>query len=447
MEPRQVLRDQRGELRGPAISISRSRRTSRYVPLFSVYCVSLSLHYHFIITLTNWVVVVMGSNHVESVGRLSAWGFTFLRFIITWEAVEHEGPGIYDEAYLDYIVAVVERCAAFNISVMVDPHQDVWSRWTGGDGAPAWTLEKVGFDVEALYASGAAVSHQEHGDPFPQMIWPTNNNRLATATMFTLFFAGEVYAPNTLVDGVNVQEYLQSHYVAMLRTVAARLKHLPNVLGYDTMNEPSNGYVGLREITEAIFAAPLGWHMTAFQGMMLGHGHSVRVPFFSSPMVFQRVDELNPNGVLAWKSKAHDVWVNEGVWGHDAQGHPVVLKPHHFSRNGNGHPVDFMSDFMAPFFERVKEEIHSVHPQVVIFAEPHIDPVNPHHQPAPKNLTGNRYAWAPHYYDALTLLLKKARPWFALSVAQERPMFGRENADWAIRSDLEEVKHTGKHAA
>jgi hypothetical protein len=59
----------------------------------------------------------------------------------------------------------------------------VFSRWTGGDGAPYWTLEAVGFDLDNLDATGAAITHQAHGDPLPAMIWPTNNFRLATATM------------------------------------------------------------------------------------------------------------------------------------------------------------------------------------------------------------------------------------------------------------------------
>jgi hypothetical protein len=74
----------------------------------------------------------------EHLGRLRSWGMTFLRFLVTWEAVEHEGPGIYDQAFLDYLLAIIRKCADHELSVFIDPHQDVWSRWTGGDGAPAW---------------------------------------------------------------------------------------------------------------------------------------------------------------------------------------------------------------------------------------------------------------------------------------------------------------------
>jgi hypothetical protein len=72
----------------------------------------------------------------EHFGRLASWGFTFLRFLVTWEAIEHEGPGIYDEEYLDYVHRVVQRAQQHGISLFIDPHQDMWSRFSGGDGAP-----------------------------------------------------------------------------------------------------------------------------------------------------------------------------------------------------------------------------------------------------------------------------------------------------------------------
>ncbi len=45
----------------------------------------------------------------EHFGRLRDWGLTFLRFLVTWEAIEHAGPGIYDQEYLDYLYAMIEK--------------------------------------------------------------------------------------------------------------------------------------------------------------------------------------------------------------------------------------------------------------------------------------------------------------------------------------------------
>ncbi|MDP3178962.1 MAG: cellulase family glycosylhydrolase, partial [Spirochaetaceae bacterium] len=86
----------------------------------------------------------------EHLGRLKRWGMDFLRLVVTWEAVEHAAPGVYDLEYLDYLEAVIAKAGDMGFSVYVDPHQDVWSRWTGGDGAPLWTLEAVGFKPELL---------------------------------------------------------------------------------------------------------------------------------------------------------------------------------------------------------------------------------------------------------------------------------------------------------
>jgi len=122
----------------------------------------------------------------EHFSRLCEWGFNFIRFLVAWEAIEHAGPGEYDEEYLGYVSALLEKAGQYGIRLLIDPHQDVWSRFSGEDGAPGWSLEAVGSDLTTFKETGAAITHQTHGDPYPWLIWPTNGKKLAAATMFTL---------------------------------------------------------------------------------------------------------------------------------------------------------------------------------------------------------------------------------------------------------------------
>jgi hypothetical protein len=175
--------------------------------------------------------------------RLKNWGFTFLSFIITWEALEHEGPGIYDESYISYLGEILKSAAKNGISVFMDPHQDVWSRFTGGDGAPAWTLEKLGMDTAKLQASGAAIAQQGQGKR-KTMIWHVNYSLYAAATMFTLFFGGNAFAPQVKIEGESAQDYLTARYIAAFAHCHRQLKGCKAIAGWGVMNEPHPGYVG-----------------------------------------------------------------------------------------------------------------------------------------------------------------------------------------------------------
>ncbi|KAK7680350.1 hypothetical protein QCA50_016590 [Cerrena zonata] len=92
----------------------------------------------------------------EHFARLRRWGLTFVRFLVTWEAVEHAGPGEYDYEYLNYLKQVISLMPQYGLSCFVALHQDVWSRYTGGSGAPAWTIQLAGFDLDALEETGSA---------------------------------------------------------------------------------------------------------------------------------------------------------------------------------------------------------------------------------------------------------------------------------------------------
>lgn len=363
----------------------------------------------------------------EHFSRLRAWGFTFLRFLVTWEAIEHAGPGIYDEAYLDYVRAVVEKAAEYGIEVFIDPHEDVWSRFSGGDGAPGWTLELAGFDLTQIHATGAAILHQEHGDPFPRMVWPTNNNKLAAATMFTLFFAGNDFAPQLKIDGQPIQEYLQRHYIAAIQQVALRLRGLPNVVGYDTLNEPANGWIGEPDLRRPGQSVPVMMNATPtmFQSMLLGAGFPQAVDFYELGLTdFKKTGQvlLNPNRARVWREGQMDIWQQHGVWGLDSSGQPALLKPDYFARV-NGRAVNFDEDYFKPFANRFAREIRTVAPETLIFVESVPSYTNLHW--GDQDATG--VVHTPHWYDTITLLKKIFIPWFTVDADTRRPVLGAAN--------------------
>lgn len=350
----------------------------------------------------------------EHFARLRAWGLTFLRFLITWEAIEHAGPGIYDEEYLDYVYQVVRKAGEHGINLFIDPHQDVWSRFTGGDGAPGWTLEAVGFDMTRFAETGAAIVHATHGDPFPRMIWPTNGTKLAAATMFTLFFAGNDLAPRTRIDGEPAQEYLQRHYIEAVAHLARRLKGLPNVVGYDTLNEPLRGFIGCQDLHDWRTPLKAGDCPTPFQAILLGAGFPQEVEMWEMRRTGARrigTRLLNAKGARAWREGYECVWRANGVWDVDASGQPRLLRPNHFCQV-NGRPVDF-HDYYRPFAERFARAIRAVDPHALIFEEAEPDVVSPHSPPAERE--GRVYA--PHWYDVFVLLFKDYSRWVAADIS------------------------------
>lgn len=361
----------------------------------------------------------------EHLARLRAWGFNCLRLVITWEAIEHAGPGQYDLEYLDYLQTVAEKAYEYGFYLFIDPHQDVWSRFTGGDGAPGWTLEAAGLDMRHFQATGAAIVHQTYGDPFPRMIWPSNYFKLATATMFTLFYGGEHFAPRTLVDGENIQHYLQRHYIAAIQRVAQRLKGMPHVIGYGTMNEPSQGYIGWQDLSRHEGRLQLGLVPTPLDAMALGCGFPRNVDSYDINWMGVRhtgIRRIDPRGARAWASDQECVWMQNGVWDVGPNGKPRLLKRDHFARY-NGRPVDFATDYLGAFALRFGEAIRSVHEDALIFFEP--DALGQMKIPQWKGKDVRHVVYAPHWYDGLTLFTKFYNDVVTIDSNSLRPVIGR----------------------
>ena len=71
---------------------------------------------------------------------MARFGLNLLRLPISWSALEPV-RGRFDAAYLDRIAAVVALCRAHGIVVLLDFHQDAFSKEIGEDGAARWVLD------------------------------------------------------------------------------------------------------------------------------------------------------------------------------------------------------------------------------------------------------------------------------------------------------------------
>ncbi|KAL3761098.1 hypothetical protein ACHAWU_001367 [Discostella pseudostelligera] len=436
--------------------------------------------------------------------RLRACGYTFIRFIVTWEAIEHAGPGIYDTEYLDYIRQVLEKAKEFGIRVFIDPHQDVWSRWTGGDGAPLWTLEVVGFDVDNFPLCDAALCQQTYGQgqstpeqefrragaagggssgndgeiagtlEFPKMIWPTNYFKLACATMFTLFWAGKRLAPQFMVntgkngeEKINIQTYLQTRYINAMAELLKRLIGLDNIVGIGTMNEPHSGYINVADISRGFDQSlKYGLTPTPFQGMCLGEGHAQKVREWSNGMmqyILGRPDRwvmVDPKGKKAWKDHGPDshggnsngcVWRQAGVWDINAQTlKPELLQPHYFANIdfGNECYVPFAADYANAMRAVWKTPPPSESPSqpLLIFLE--LQPVDFSLMPFPQISSKSHEGLvdvvnASHWYDGITVFTKSWRSYFSFNTQTLRPLFGYNSIFKTHVSHIAAIKRLG----
>lgn len=121
-------------------------------------------------------------------------------------------------------------------------HQDVWSRYSGGSGAPAWTLTTVGFSIESLEACGAAWLKGLKGGghvPDERGLWPAGYQKLAASTMATCFWGGDTFTPKLRVKDpkgdaeIGIQQMLQDAFLDAWEVLVKTVGDLDGVLGFE----------------------------------------------------------------------------------------------------------------------------------------------------------------------------------------------------------------------
>jgi Glycoside hydrolase family 5 C-terminal domain/Cellulase (glycosyl hydrolase family 5) len=353
--------------------------------------------------------------------RLADKGFNSIRLLVMWEGVEPERRGQYDEEYLAYIRRVVEIAQDHGIYVLMDFHQDMFTRHLSvkynenpkygepgsieatltslvppytdsvkGDGAPRWAVEAclpekdisspnwgIPRLVSGLGPSERAkiiqlyqkltgstdtgevpewISYISDNAPpdFPVNettdMLPFTNWGVASALsadverMYGCIFAGDVMFPGLEAEGVNIKDYLQEAYANAWKTVAARVADMPNVIGYDIMNEPQGNFIILTALAGA---------------MALGVQDGARQALID--LMDEETGALMYDVVTALRLIPPDTEPETlELWGLDKVDAFAVL----------GMNLGFDRNYVAPFYSRVGQAIQSVDPDAVIWIEP-----------------------------------------------------------------------------
>jgi endoglycosylceramidase len=144
--------------------------------------------------------------------RMRQLGLDLLRLPINWSAIE-PSDGIFDDSYLSQVDAAIQCAGDAGLFVLVDLHQDAYSKEIGEDGAPLWAIVPP---PDMLL-----------GGPLTDL--GTRRNSTQVNRAFDSFFD-----PSDAAG-------LQAKFEDMLDVVAARWADDPAVIGYEIFNEPPVG--------------------------------------------------------------------------------------------------------------------------------------------------------------------------------------------------------------
>ena len=158
--------------------------------------------------------------------KIAALGYDAIRLTVSWSLLEPR-PGFVDPTYVARIAQVVGWARADHLWVVLDVHQDAWSKYGYSHGTCPVPLDGTpGFDGAPDWATDTTL-------PFCTV---DNTRELDPAVIYNFQrLWSDVAGP----DGIGLQEHL-AHVMTVL---AARFAHDPTVAGYDLFNEPSPGVV------------------------------------------------------------------------------------------------------------------------------------------------------------------------------------------------------------
>jgi endoglycosylceramidase len=162
--------------------------------------------------------------------RMRALGFNFLRLPVNWSGLEPRDatPRAFLASYVARLREVLDVCRAHDVFVLVDWHQDAYSKEIGEDGAPLWAISPP----PAMLLEGP-LEDLEARRTSPQVL-----------AAFATFFGDAEPGPT-----------LRARFTEAVVHVVEALRGDDAVVGFEIYNEPVATDAQTRRLNEAVAAA------------------------------------------------------------------------------------------------------------------------------------------------------------------------------------------------
>jgi endoglycosylceramidase len=143
----------------------------------------------------------------EDAEAMVRYGFNVLRLPINWSGLEpHEGQ--FSDAYFQKLDQVINLARDAGLYVLLDFHQDAWSKEIGEDGAPLWAIV-----------------------PPPDQLLEGPLDDLAERR-----FSPQVF--NAFKGFFENQEGIQDRFLPVWKRLVGRYADRAEIIGFEPMNEP-----------------------------------------------------------------------------------------------------------------------------------------------------------------------------------------------------------------
>ena len=221
----------------------------------------------------------------SDLAQMAALGFNSLRLPLSWSLLEPE-RGRFNQAYVDRAAQVVDWARALGIYVIIDMHQNAYSRYVG-----------PGLGVDLSANSGAPA-------------WATLTDGIPSG----LFLKSQREANGAVFEAFSNFWYnrggIQDEYIAAVALLATRFKDDSAVAGYSIFNEPQPGwnlppgfedlllFPFYRRVIDAVTGAhdglpcPTGIFMPAICGYADAGVRDVRHLFFLEPGLLRQMTDF-----------------------------------------------------------------------------------------------------------------------------------------------------------